>query len=356
MLSWLQDQPSPAPTPSSSPPKPAFTEKDVPDLTGKVYLITGANSGIGKELARVLYSKNAKVYVAARSEEKAKNAIRDIRHGGSPAKSSGGELVFLPLDLSDLNKVKEAARAFLAREGRLDVLFNNAGVLPGPAEPPAKTAQGYELSLGVNCVGHFLLTKLLTPLLVATAKSQQARPPADGSVRVVWLSSFGLELSGAEDVGVDLGNLDYRVPKPATERYGVSKAGAWALGVEFARRHRADGVVSVPVNPGNLKTELARDQTWAIKLTAVLLCYPTPLGVCTVLFFSPDVTLDQSGSWGEFPVLQKPRAPETSTANHFIGSSCAVWSILPTTKRLGEGNQAGGGGWYWRRVQVLGVE
>jgi hypothetical protein len=106
--------PAMAPGPSLSstytqffPPKPDFTEKDVPDLTGKVYLVTGANTGIGKELARVLYSKNARVYFAARSEEKAKNAIQDIRHGSSPAKSSG-ELVFLPLDLSDLNKVKEA--------------------------------------------------------------------------------------------------------------------------------------------------------------------------------------------------------------------------------------------------------
>lgn len=224
------------------PPKPEFTDKDLPDLSSKVYIITGANTGIGKELARVLYSKNAKVYIAARSEEKAKKAIQDIQEG-SP--NSSGALVFLPLDLSDLQKVKEAALSFLDQEKRLDVLFNNAGVMVSPENPPPKTVQGYELSIGVNCVGHFLFTKLLTPLLAATAASESA-----GSIRVVWLSSFGLELSGAKDVGVDLDNIDFHIPKPATERYGISKAGAWALGVEFARRHRVDGIISLPINPG----------------------------------------------------------------------------------------------------------
>lgn len=275
------------------PPKPQFTEKDVPDLHGKVYVVSGSNTGVGKEVARILYTKNAKVYVAARSEDKAKGAIEDIRKA---APSSTGSLVFLHLDLSDLNSVKAAVQSFTEQEEKLHVLFNNAGVMVSPVEPPLKTVQDYEMALGVNCVGTFLFTKLLTPLLVATAKSE---PPA--TVRVVWLSSFGLELFAAENIGISLDNLDYHTPKPATERYGISKCGAWALGVEFARRHKADGIASVPINPGNLASELARDQTFGLKLVAKLAGYPPVQGACTELFagLSPEVTMEKSGSWGE---------------------------------------------------------
>jgi retinol dehydrogenase 12 len=273
------------------PPKPQFTDTHVPDLQGSIYIVTGANTGIGKELARMLYAKNARVYVAARSKEKADKALEDIR-GAAPA--SKGSLVFLHLDLSDLNQVKTAAQNFIAQEKKLHVLFNNAGLMA--TEPLAKTAQGYEMALGVNCIGTFLFTKLLTPILVATAKTEPANV-----VRVVWLSSFGLELFAAKDVGISLDNLDYHIPKPSTERYGISKCGAWALGVEFARRHKADGVISMPINPGNLTSELARDQPASLKIAARMLGYPPPMGACTELFagLSPEVTMEKSGNWGK---------------------------------------------------------
>ena len=293
---------APGPSLSSSltqffPPKPKFTEQNLPDLQGKVYIVTGSNTGVGKELARMLYSKNAKVYIAARSQEKANTAIEDIK---KTAKSSTGSLVFLPLDLSDLFKVKSAVQSFLAHEQKLHVLFNNAGVMVSTAEPPAKTAQGYELGLGVNCIGAFLFTKLLTPTLVATAKSE---PP--NTVRVVWLSSFGLELYAHKDVGVALDNLDYHTPVQATERYGISKCGAWALSVEMARRYKDDGVVSVAVNPGNLTSELARDQAMTLKLATKIVGYPPIRGAYTELFagLSPQVTVEatqaKAGTWGE---------------------------------------------------------
>jgi NAD(P)-dependent dehydrogenase (short-subunit alcohol dehydrogenase family) len=109
------------------PPKPTFTEENPPaDLYGKVYVVTGANSGIGKDIARLLYAKNAKVYVLCRSEDKALKAIQDIE---KDLPDSKGALIFIACDLADLTKVKTAADAFLAREQRLDVLFNNAGVV-----------------------------------------------------------------------------------------------------------------------------------------------------------------------------------------------------------------------------------
>lgn len=194
------------------PPNPKFTDKDVPaDLQGKVYMVTGANCGMGKELAQILYAKNAKVYVACRSEEKATKAIAHIEKA---AATSTGELVFLSLDLADLTQVKAAAQSFVAQESKLHVLFNNAGVMVGPADPPLRTVQGYELALGVNCVGAFLFTKLLTPTLIATARSE----PTD-TVRVVWLFSFGLVQYEPEDRGIDLDNLD--LPHPETARGAV---------------------------------------------------------------------------------------------------------------------------------------
>ncbi|KAK7739673.1 short-chain alcohol dehydrogenase [Cytospora paraplurivora] len=268
------------------PQKPKFTDKDLPDLFGKVYIVTGSNTGLGKEVARILYDKNAKVYIAARSEEKAKQAIEEIQ---KKSPSSKGSLLFLHLDLNDLEKTKAAAEEFLGKEKKLHVLFNNAGVMVTPAEPPPKTAQGYELSIGVNNVATFLFTKLLTPTLVATAKTE---PP--NTVRVVWLTSFGLELYAHEGVGLPTDNLDYHTPKPATDRYGLSKVGVWALGVEFSRRFKGDGIVSVPINPGNLKTELARDQGLKLRLIAGLFCYPVPNGASTAIFagLSPSISTD----------------------------------------------------------------
>ncbi|KAI0097728.1 putative estradiol 17 beta-dehydrogenase [Nemania sp. FL0031] len=276
------------------PPKPNFTEKNVPDLEGRVYIVTGSNTGIGKETARILYAKNAKVYIAARSETKAQQAIQDIQ---KLAPSSRGSLIFLPLDLADLTSVKSAAEAFLAREHKLHTLFNNAGVFVSPVEPPPKTVQGYELALGVNCVGTHLFTQLLTPSLQAAAADKTV--PAH-SVRVIWLSSYTLELRGHESYGLRTDNLDYHIPVVNTERYGLSKCGVWCLAVEYAHRHQKDGIVSVAINPGNLATELQRDQGWIIKLITFLVGYPAPYGASTELFaaFSPEAAAaDMHKTW-----------------------------------------------------------
>lgn len=273
------------------PPKPTFTENNVANLQGKIYIVTGANTGVGKELSRLLYSKNAKVYVAARSEQKAEIAIQDIK---KTTPVSRGQLVFLHLDLADLDKIKKSAQRFLSLETKLNVLFNNAGVMTGSAEQ-SKTAQGYELNLGVNAIGTFLFTRLLTPLLIQTAKSEPT-----GSVRVTWPASFAVEIYAEKDVAFDMDNLDYHIKKPATYQYGISKTGTWALGAEYARRFKDNGIISIPLNPGNLTSELARDQPTSVKIAAKLVGYPPVNGAYTQLFagLSPEVTIEKSGSWG----------------------------------------------------------
>jgi NAD(P)-dependent dehydrogenase (short-subunit alcohol dehydrogenase family) len=141
-----------------------------------VFIVTGSSSGVGKELAQILYSHDAKVYIAVRSEEKATQAINDIK---ANFPHSEGELVFLHLDLGDLTTIKKSAEEFLGKETKLDALWNNAGVMVPPQG--SKTKQGYELQLGTNNVAPFLLTKLLTPVLIKTAKTAPAN-----SVRVIW--------------------------------------------------------------------------------------------------------------------------------------------------------------------------
>lgn len=221
-----------------------------------VYLVTGANTGLGLELSKILYAKHAKVYIAARNREKALDAIEDIK---ASAPKSQGALEFLKLDLADLSTIKASAQEFLSKEDRLHVLFNNAGLMNPPAG--SKSAQGHELQLGVNNIGTQMLTTLLTPTLANTAEAEPS-----GTVRVVWVASSAAE-GVAPEGGVPMGKLnDNRSPFQA---YGISKAGNYLQGTEYARRYKDAGIVSVPLNPGNLDSELWRTQgsfvTWVLR-------------------------------------------------------------------------------------------
>ncbi len=255
--------------------------------------MTGASAGIGKLLARILYEKGAKVYIAARSPDKIDRTIAEIRDAAHA--STVGELVALSVDLADLRSVKAAAENFLQREQKLNVLFNNAGVMLPPEG--SKTAQGYELQLGVNCVGPYLFTKLLTPILVKTAKTE-----SPGTTRVVWVSSTAIEASYGLAGGIDLENLDYHKELSKWTTYAVSKSGVFFYGTELARRLKADGVISIPLHPGIVDSDLWRWQgKWANAIFKRLLFYPTILGTYTLLFagLSPSVAMEKSGQWGK---------------------------------------------------------
>lgn len=240
----------------------------------------------------MLYSKNGKVYMTARSEGKAEKAIQDIR---AAVPKSTGALVPLVLDLADLTTIKASADRFLNAETRLHTLFNNAGYM-GPEGPVERTAQGYEMHLGVNCLGPFLFTKLLAPTLVATARDESVPP---NTVRVIFLSSFAAELFAEKNVGVDMDNLDYRTDKPSKYRYGISKAADWGYAVELSRRYRGEGVIALGVNPGNLRSELFRHQSRAFRLLTGPANYPIVNGAYTELWagLSPEVMVDKAGGY-----------------------------------------------------------
>ena len=141
-----------------------WTANDIPDQTGRVAIVTGANSGIGYETALALAGKGATVIMACRNLDKANAAADQIRRT-NPA----GQVVVLQLDLGDLDSVRKFATEFQASYDRLDLLINNAGIM---APPYGKTAQGFESQFGVNHLGHFALTGLLLDLILATPGSR----------------------------------------------------------------------------------------------------------------------------------------------------------------------------------------
>ncbi|TEB20909.1 NAD(P)-binding protein [Coprinellus micaceus] len=252
------------------PPKPTFKVDDIPDLRGKVVIVTGANTGVGKETARALLVHNAKVYVAARNQSKAQEAIEELR------KETGKEAIFLKLDLGDLNSIKASAEEFMSKGENLNILFNNAGVM----RPPVKdlTSQDYDLQFGTNVLGHFYFTKLLIPALTKGAKSSP-----DGTSRVVTTSSSASFL----------GSIDFNALKDSAKRrkhssadlYSQSKLGNVLISNEFAERYGNLGIISIAVNPGNLNSELARHMPgWQASLLRATMLYPVPLGALTQLY------------------------------------------------------------------------
>jgi len=188
---------------------------------------------LGKELAKLLYQRNAKVYIAARSETKAMAAMKETQEAYPDSK---GQLQYLHLDLSDLTTIRESSQEFLKRENRLDVLWNNAGVMLPPHG--SKTAQGYELQLGVNAIGTFLFSHYLHAIMAITAQTVPKN-----SVRVVWVSS-GAALT-APTPAIDFTNMDYSREESAYTKYSRSKAGNVIHAAEFARRSADEGILSI---------------------------------------------------------------------------------------------------------------
>ncbi|KAL3475357.1 NAD(P)-binding protein [Aspergillus californicus] len=238
------------------PPRPTFTEQNVPSQKGRVFLITGGTSGIGFELARIPYRQGDKVYITGRTEEKAKKAIQAIQDSGSQTTNKPsdpdtlGQLDYIVLELDDLRSIKASVDAFKAKESKLDVLWNNAGVSQPPLGSVSK--QGYELQLATNCLGPFLFTQLLLPLLDAAIPLS-----IPGAVRGVWLSSQVAELSSPPE-GLIMSELT-SPPKNNIRNYLNSKVGNWLLSAEFARRHGHHGIVSVALNPGAANTDLLKN-------------------------------------------------------------------------------------------------
>ncbi len=209
------------------------------DLTGRVALVTGASAGLGVETARALAGAGATVYLLGRDRSKLDAALDTLRAENLP-----GRLDSALLDLADLEQVREAAAGLLQACPKIDLLINNAGVM---ACPLGRTAQGFEMQLGTNHVGHFLLTCLLLPALKAAGSPQRA-------ARVVNLSSAGHSFAA-----MDFEDPNYQQrPYDKWQSYGQSKTANVLFSLALDARMAASHVRAFAVHPGAISTELGR--------------------------------------------------------------------------------------------------
>ncbi len=214
---------------------PGFTASDVTDQRGKCFLVTGANTGIGFEVARALAGKGARVLLACRDEGKARAAMARIE-----SEIPAADLALIPLDLTDLDSIRRAADLTSAKP-RLDALVNNAGVM---LPPLTRTAQGFELQFGVNHLGTFALTGLLLAKLAETPGS-----------RVVVTASLAHRRG---QIPFDDLNAEHSYNR--YQRYGNSKLANMLFSFELDRRLRAasSAITAIGCHPGLAGTDLMR--------------------------------------------------------------------------------------------------
>ncbi|KAF5683403.1 NAD(P)-binding protein [Fusarium circinatum] len=200
----------------------AFTPQSLPNLSGQVYIVTGGNAGIGFNTVLELAAHKAKVYMGARSEAKANDAIAEIK-----SQYPHADISVLVMDMMNLKTVKAAADEFSRKESRLHGLVNNAGIMATPYE---ETVDQYEAQFQTNYLSHWLLTYSLLPILTQSARS--TRP---GTVRVVNVSSDG-HLVFSPSVGIDFDDIN-QTKGSAFWRYGMSKLANVLHAKELHRRY-----------------------------------------------------------------------------------------------------------------------
>ncbi len=207
-------------------------------MNDKICLVTGANSGIGLETARGLAQQGATVVMTARSIERGEAALSDVRQSTGSSRVS-----LLHLDLADLASIRAAAETFSAGHSRLDVLVNNAGLMLGDRR---ETADGFEMTFGVNHLGHFALTLLLLPSIEAAAPS-----------RIINVSSAAHKAARG---GLDLDDLMFtRRSYSPMAAYSASKLANIHFTRELARRLEGRGISVNALHPGVVGSRFASD-------------------------------------------------------------------------------------------------
>jgi NAD(P)-dependent dehydrogenase (short-subunit alcohol dehydrogenase family) len=213
----------------------SWTRRKIPDQSGTVAVVTGANGGLGLEVARELACRGAHVVMASRDQAKAEAAQASIR-----AEIPDASLELRPLDLASLASVREAAASILAAHPRIDVLVNNAGLM---GIPERRTEDGFEMQLAVNHLGHFALTAQLLPALLRSRGAHVVSVTSTGRHAGSPLDPDNPHLSGRYD---------------PWRAYGQSKLASVHFALELDRRFRTAGVParSIVVHPGFSNTDL----------------------------------------------------------------------------------------------------
>jgi len=256
-----------------------WTEADVPDQSGRTAVITGGNSGIGFEAARVLAQRGARLILGCRDLGKAHDAVTRIR-----AAAPRAEIGLVPLDLASLDSVRAAAGQIRAACEGIDLLINNAGVM---MPPYGRTADGFELQLGINHLGHFALTGLLLDRLAGLPGS-----------RVVTVSS-----NSHRDGRIDFDDLQSERGYRRLAGYAQSKLANLMFTYELQRRLAAAGspAIAAAAHPGLTRTDLAR--------------YLSP--VMTAFYVLIERPLAQSAAMGALGTLRAATDPAVRGGDYY---------------------------------------
>lgn len=286
-------------------------DRDIPDLSGQIIIVTGGNTGLGFETIRQLAKHSpARIYLAARSKDKAEAAISELKRSNSKA----CPITFLSLDLSSFESIKSAVKHFTSTETRLDILVNNAGIM---MIPEGLTEEGYEIQFGTNVIGPALFTQLLLPILQATAT-------VNSQVRVVTLSSAS-ERMAPKDI-YDFAEFKTTMSgRNTTARYFLSKLAIIHYTSAMAERHK--DVKFINVHPGIVATNLHHNSTGFIlkpflNIFIGLFANPVGKGALSQIW----TAVSPQASSGEFygPVGQSGQGSSASR-NHELQTQLWTW-------------------------------
>lgn len=283
-----------------------WTTESVGDLSGRVAVITGANTGLGRQTADVMTGKHAEVILAVRSPGKGQVAADEIK-----AVHPDALVQVMTLDLSDLDSVRSFADEFSGKFSRLDFLINNAGVM---MPPYSKTKQGFELQFGTNHLGHFALTGLLMPILKQT-----------GGSRVVTVSS------GAHNWGdLDFNDLNWEQREyKAARAYGDSKISNLYFTYELSRHLAGSDPTAVAAHPGWTATDLQRHSKLFSFLNPLFAQKPD-MGALPTLraALDPDVVSgDYFGPRGRREMKGYPVKVESNELSHDESIARRLWDL-----------------------------
>lgn len=288
-----------------------WTTADIPDQTGRVAVITGANTGLGYETALALADRGAHVVLAVRNLDKGKDAAARIT-----ARSPHADVALAELDLTSLASVRAAAEQLRSAHDRIDLLINNAGVM---WTPKSTTRDGFELQFGTNHLGHFALTGLLLDRLLPVAGS-----------RVVTVSSLGHRIRA--DIHFD--DLQWERGYSRVGAYGQSKLANLLFTYELQRRLAPHGTtIAAAAHPGGSRSELTRNLPgWAAVVLPLLeplfqdaamgalptLRAATDPGVLGGQYYGPDGFAEQRGH---------PKLVTSSAKSHDVERQRRLWAV-----------------------------